>query len=286
MEELLKPPPKLENGLALVSLMNASIRALEAEKTKPRLFFDSFAKNLAGELGKSLREKVLQQCPFVKSMILTRTKYFDDFINMCFAEKNIRQFVNLGCGMDTRAFRLNLPEEAHFYELDIPSVIAYKKVILNKFMCQPTAELHHIEADILQNEWKFMLEKQGFKKNEPSVWILEGVLSFLNADQVKILMEKIQDVSAPKSMIIFDILSNEYIEKNESSVWENVFSTPLQFGVSTPAQLLLIPGFGQEVTVQSFQEIASKLNNVEYKGPQGWIVSGMRYEPIAVDEYY
>jgi len=44
-----------------------------------------------------------------------RTVLLDDIINKAVFQTNIKQIVNLGCGLDTRPYRMNLPADLKFF---------------------------------------------------------------------------------------------------------------------------------------------------------------------------
>ena len=54
-----------------------------------------------------------------------RTKFFDEFF-LDATKKSVQQAVILAAGLDSRAYRLNWPEDTVVHELDQPDVIRFK----------------------------------------------------------------------------------------------------------------------------------------------------------------
>lgn len=88
------------------------------------------------------------------------------------------QIVLLGAGLDTRAFRLDLPRDTAFYEVDLPELFAFKEPVLAAHRAQPGCARHVVAAD-LRGDWARALSAQGFRSDLPTAWIDEGVLGYI-----------------------------------------------------------------------------------------------------------
>jgi len=101
----------------------AGFRALESERPEP-LFRDPLAWKLAGDHGR----KILATVPktFVGGWsVVIRTVIIDNFIKEAI-EQGVDTILNLGAGLDTRPYRMELPETLRWIEVDFPHVIAHK----------------------------------------------------------------------------------------------------------------------------------------------------------------
>lgn len=106
------------------AFLTASYRALETERPDS-LFQDPHAQILAGERG----EKLVEAMPGGKAGAAgcaVRTCVMDELILRTVQEDGIDTVLNLGAGLDTRPYRLPLPTALHWYECDLPVVLAYK----------------------------------------------------------------------------------------------------------------------------------------------------------------
>jgi methyltransferase (TIGR00027 family) len=192
-----------ETGVSFTAKVMAAGRAVETQRPDA-LFTDPLAAKLAGEEAieaviPRLEDFEKQGKPFAA----VRTRFFDDFLTNC--SQNIRQIVLLGSGMDTRAFRLNWQPETHVYEIDQPDVMLYKEAVLSGII--PNCTRHSICADLKESTWCQLLLKEGYNTSEPSVWLLEGFLYYLNPIEVENLLTTIKDLSVPGSYLGADVIN-------------------------------------------------------------------------------
>merc|ERR1712224_456772 len=97
------------------AMMIAWERSLETKRNADALFTDPFAEALAGSKGEGLSSNFENMCgvfefegwpEFHKSWVAVRTRFIDDRIKHYASTGRFTQLVNLGAGMDTRAYRL------------------------------------------------------------------------------------------------------------------------------------------------------------------------------------
>lgn len=178
-------------GVSFTAKIMAAVRAIETQRPDA-LFTDPFAAQLAGQEAieaciPRLEEYEKQGRPFTS----VRTRFFDDFLNNC--SQHIRQIVLLGSGMDTRAFRMNWQPGTHVYEIDQPDVMRYKESVLTGII--PNCTRHSISAELKESLWSKLLIEQGYHPSEPSIWLLEGFLYYLNQIEVENLLITINNLS-------------------------------------------------------------------------------------------
>src|SRR3569833_1528393 len=116
------------NHVSDTALMVAACRALETEL--PDAFArDPFAARLAGERGFA----ILNAVPY--SMILRfgmaiRTRFLDELLAGVLGGDAITTVLSVGCGLDTRPWRLDIPAELRWIEVDFSDVLDYKYRLL------------------------------------------------------------------------------------------------------------------------------------------------------------
>ena len=76
----------------------------------------------------NMREK---SSPGVIGGIICRTRYIDDVLTNAIKE-GFETVVNMGAGMDTRAFRISGIENIKYFELDSPELQKAKRAYVNK----------------------------------------------------------------------------------------------------------------------------------------------------------
>lgn len=222
----------------------AAVRACES-KREDALFNDPFAEKLAGEeaMAKALalteqHEKEGRPYPQV------RTRFLDDFLLS--NAKNAHQVVLLGAGLDTRAFRLDLPKQLRLYELDQEEIILYKNQILANDC--PCCNRHTIATNLEESAWVDLLFKSGFQPNQPTIWILEGFLYYLTEEQAKTLIAKTNELSAVGTVLACDLINHAAC--NSSDDWAFMW----QFGCDVPEDFFAEYGWKAKAIQPNDQE--------------------------------
>lgn len=209
-----------EVKVSFTAKVMAAGRAIETQKPDA-LFIDSFAEQLAGADAipatiPRLEEYEKQGRPFSS----VRTRFFDDFLMNC---HDIRQVVLLGAGMDTRAFRLNWEAGTHIYEID-----QSKESVLAGI--HPYCVRHSICADLKESHWSQLLLEQGYQSSEPSIWLLEGFLYYLNSIEHN-LLTKIKNMAIAGSWFGSDVINSVVLNGSEewAKYWQSSCDYPESF---------------------------------------------------------
>jgi methyltransferase (TIGR00027 family) len=105
----------------------AGFRAAETEREKP-LFRDPLAAKLAGDHGRNILATVPRSFVGAWSVVI-RTVIIDGFIEQAIAQ-GVDTILNLGAGLDTRPYRMDLPRRLRWIEVDYPHVIELKETRL------------------------------------------------------------------------------------------------------------------------------------------------------------
>src|ERR1700755_3087335 len=119
--------PGLIHHVSDTSLWIAGYRA--AESARPDAAFkDPYASRLAGIRGMQM----VAATPYTETMafaMVVRTTAIDRLIHFAIAH-GIDTVINLGAGLDTRPYRMQLPAHLKWIEVDFPHLIEYKTEIL------------------------------------------------------------------------------------------------------------------------------------------------------------
>lgn len=238
--------PLAQNSVSYTSHIVAAKRAIEQERPD-RLFDDPFAALLAATEIPVLLERwqrTGKDMNYLKAVrtrfVAVRTRIFDDFVLA--ANRKASQVVILGAGLDARAYRLVWTSNTHLYEVDRPEVLQHKESVLRGVSAQ--CQRQSIAAD-LSEDWNITLLKQGYCPNQPSIWLLEGVLMYLSEVEVHRLLQIISALTASGSYLAADLVSVKSIEiglKNEGRVRQH-----WRFGTDCPEALLSAYGWNATV---------------------------------------
>jgi methyltransferase (TIGR00027 family) len=234
-----KPEDEELSAVQFTCMCTAARRLLESRRPDA-LFVDDWAERLTNakaverELKKEEEEKRAGRVHTEASYLTVRCKYFDDYV--CQSTKltdegsssqiQIEQVVSLACGMDTRAFRLGLPSNIKFFEVDMSEVMQVKNKKL-KDAKPPTCQRVCISTDLAERVWPQTLKEAGFDPNRPTLWTIEGLSYYLEAQDFVHLLQDVASISASGSRILFDIITTEVLEgcKLERSVYKDHFKS-------------------------------------------------------------
>ncbi len=160
--------------------MVAAIRAIENDRPDG-LIRDPFASVLAGEKGMSIARGA-SALEWMCFGIGGRTRFIDDLL-LGVLNKGVRTVLNLGAGLDTRPWRMDLPRDLRWIEADFPAMLDYKSSRLADR--QPRCRLETIPADLSNPaDRERVFEVVG---KSPSLMITEGLLMYLSRQTVAAL---------------------------------------------------------------------------------------------------
>ncbi len=199
----------ITTGVGSTALFVAAARALEAQKPEP-LAADPFAEVFCRAVGgpwaavlDGVGDHPLRTEDFGTHFVTyqgARTRFFDDYFRRA-AEAGVRQVVLLAAGLDSRAYRLDWPAGTTVFELDQPRVLEFKRQVLaGREAAAPRREV----AVDLREDWPQALRDSGFRDDEPSAWIAEGLLIYLPAAAQQQLFAGIDALSCPGSRLALE----------------------------------------------------------------------------------
>lgn len=165
----------------------AHYRAVES-KRGDALFRDPLAGVLAGDRG----EKIARSMPmgfWTQWSVVLRTCIIDDFIRWAIAD-GVDMVVNLGAGLDTRPYRMELPESLVWIEADYPRVIEFKEEKLARE--KPRCRLERVKVDLANaTERRRLLDGIDARANRV-IALTEGVVPYLSEEEVGSLADDLK----------------------------------------------------------------------------------------------
>lgn len=188
-------------SLASTARWIAAVRAHESRR-EDRLFHDPWAAALAGAEGEAWIAG-RGNAPALAAITI-RARYFDDYLERVTDRHGVRQVVLVAAGFDTRAYRLSWPEGTRVFELEQPEVLGDKERILRAEGARPTCERQAVGADLMRS-WTEPLARAGYRRSEPSCWLFEGFLFYLDLDRVSRILDETTAVAATGSWLGFDM---------------------------------------------------------------------------------
>jgi methyltransferase (TIGR00027 family) len=158
------------------ALMVAMWRARENERRNP-LYRDPFALKLAGPRGQEIISSLPKGRGGVSAwMMAVRTRVIDDLIREAVG-RGVDTVVNLGAGLDTRPYRLDLPAHLRWVEVDYPKMLDLKSARLADE--KPTCSLRRIPCDLSDPAARQALLSGVAQTTQNGLILTEGVIPYL-----------------------------------------------------------------------------------------------------------
>lgn len=165
-----------------------------------------------------------------------RVTFFDEAVERYL--RGISQFVILGAGFDTRAFRLPKDSAVRSFELDAPKTQAVKRQMLERAAIDASG-VTFVPVDFETDDWLARLVAAGFDPGQPALFLWEGVMLYLERAAVEATLRSIAG-TARGSVVAFDYFTTEPLT-SKAFYWRfgrmatRAAGEPMRFGTdSTP----------------------------------------------------
>jgi methyltransferase (TIGR00027 family) len=194
------------------AILTLRCHVIESQKNKP-IINDPMAKycldklvSLASEDEKALfNRKVLSA---LTNHIALRARKYDSIINDFISKNPSSTVVNLGCGFDTRYWRID-NKKCEYIELDLPEIVEIKKEILKDRL---SYEL--IGCSVLDTSW---IDRVTSKGNRNFLLIAEGLFMYLPKADVINLFKTFSE-RFYHSQIVLEVVTEKYTR----GIWKKI----------------------------------------------------------------
>jgi methyltransferase (TIGR00027 family) len=190
-----------------MTLITLKSRVQEAEKDEP-VIRDEVAQECLAKIRPLLpletQNRVLNRnLPATLTRhIALRARKYDSYAKDFIAKNPGGLVVSLGCGFDTRYWRVS-DNAWNYIEVDLPEVIAAKKKVLGDRLTYRT-----IGCSVLEEDW---IEEVRSLQDENILFLAEGLLMYLPPADVVALFSKLA-TSFSKSEIVFEVVNKKYTQ--------------------------------------------------------------------------
>ncbi len=189
------------------ALLTAAARAVESQRADA-LFVDPYAERLAGDAGRDFHTRSAGTEARVASLAI-RTRVFDDAILAAVAG-GATQVVLPAAGMDTRAFRLDLPAHLRWFEIDHAAVLDHKARHLEGVA--PRAARTAVPFDLRDAGVGAALAAAGFDRTQRTAVLVEGLLMYLPPPAVEPLLATFASLVPPGSTLSADLTNTACLD--------------------------------------------------------------------------
>jgi len=193
-------------------LMTLSGRALQSQWKKPILrdpWAEEAMRHIDYDIGKHYRG-VGSWRMWGKvgcTIIATRAATFDLLTNRYLTDHPDATVLHVGCGMDSRVFRVDPQASVQWFDVDYPDVIDLRRQLFPE-----RGAYHLIGAPLSDLRW---LDE--VPRDRPGLLIAEGVLHYLSEPEVKALLGAVV-AHFPGGQMIFDICNRWIVKRAGSNV--------------------------------------------------------------------
>ena len=186
----------------------AALRAVHQLLDEPLVLSDPIALPLLG----ASTEAALRDDPFalndpisrsLRGALVARSRFVEDELSRCVAA-GVRQYLVMGAGLDTIAFR-NPHGEAglRVFEVDHPGTQRWKRQLLAEARIGEPASLSFVPADFERDDLCTALRQAGFHADRPACVSWMGVTMYLTAEAVSATLRTVAGFAAG-SCLCFD----------------------------------------------------------------------------------
>ena len=137
----------------------------------------------------------------LRALVVVRSRIAEDEIARRSAE-GVNQYVMLGAGLDTFAYRQNIPA-LKVFEVDQPSTQQLKKQRLHDAGITAPPSLTYVPFDFTKYKLSEVLADNGFEANRPAVFAWLGVAMYLEPQDVNDTLSYIAGLPS-RTSVIFD----------------------------------------------------------------------------------
>ncbi len=232
-----------ENQVSDTAIKTACWRAYHSRIDNPIIFNDFLAYDLLGEseyesfktlyvsifktfappeIASSFSDgaailKHMMQSLAAPALTFSRTRYAEDKL-LDSLRQNVGQYVILGAGLDTFAFRHSeVMEDLEVFEIDHPATQQFKHLRINELGWKYPSHLHLIAADFNKDNASEALARSTYNKECLSFFNWLGVTYYLPYDVVFAVLQTISESAPAGSRIVFDYLDTDLLIPEKSA---------------------------------------------------------------------
>lgn len=212
------------SGPAQTMLTTLYCKALDADWDRP-ILGDGFAKDAVARIDYEWRG--LKVTDRWTPLVTVRTAQYDIWASQFLAVHQHASVVHLGCGLDSRVFRLNPGPGVEWYDVDYPAVITLREKIF------PTRSRYHLVATgATDPSWLDQIPA-----DRPVLLLAEGISMYLTeGDGIALLQRVVERFRSGELQI--DFYNWLTIRSQKAHRLQRQSGSTLYWAVNSPADIL------------------------------------------------
>lgn len=212
----------MEQGRASVTSVRSAVRRAihQLVDDEPRIFTDPLAVRLVEAAAPGAIEDGLQthSPPDLKesrAIFVLRSRFAEDELAVA-ATRGVTQYVILGAGLDTFAYRQPPYAGAlQIFEVDHPVTQAWKRASLTEADIPTPSNLHWVPVDFERQTFSEPLTAAGFDSTRPACFSWLGVTQYLTLPAIDDTLRFVAGLPAPSTIILTYVLSDDALTDDD-----------------------------------------------------------------------
>jgi O-methyltransferase involved in polyketide biosynthesis len=246
------------SGAAQTMLTTLYLKALDSDFQRPVLG-DRFAKEAVGRIDYDWRE--LGIASGWAPLITVRTAQYDLWARQFLAVHPQCTVMHLGCGLDSRVFRLDPGPGVQWYDLDYPEVITLRRKL---FPSRP--QYHLIATSATDPSWLDQIPA-----DRPVLLLAEGISMYLTQDEGISLLRRVVD-RFPSGELQIDFYNRLAIKSQKTHTLVRRTGSTLHWAVDSPQEILSrVPGIRLLIAVTLFDATTFRRASTRFRLAKGLI---------------
>ena len=217
------------SGAPQTMLATFYAKALDADFDRP-ILGDRWARDIVDRLDYDWSKTTItaRNSPSVT----TRSAHFDNWARQFLAVHPEAIVLHLGCGLDSRYYRLGPTSDVEWYDVDYPDVAELRGQLF-----PPREHCHIVAASVTDPAWLAKVPT-----DRPTLMIGEGLTMYLTAAEGEALLGRIVE-HAPSGELQFDAFSRFGIKMQWTNPVVTRAGATLHWGIDGPDDILeAVPG--------------------------------------------
>jgi methyltransferase (TIGR00027 family) len=217
------------SGAPQTMLATLYAKALDADAAHP-ILRDTYAKELVQRLDYDWRKTTITAR--TASSVTVRAAHFDHWARQFLAVHDQATVLHLGCGLDSRAFRLQPAPGVEWYDVDYPEVIG-----LRQRFYPAGGHYHLVSASVTDPAWLAAIPS-----DRPVLLLAEGLTMYLTEAEGVALLRRVVD-HFPSGELQFDVFNRLGIKAQKTNAIVRRSGSTLHWAVNGPDDITRrVPG--------------------------------------------
>ncbi|MBO8131920.1 MAG: SAM-dependent methyltransferase [Candidatus Marinimicrobia bacterium] len=154
--------------------------------------------------------------PGAMGWFFCRERYIDDVLRKTLEKNEFETVVNLGAGMDCRAYYIPEIEKLLYFEVDHPKVIKKKMKKMKKILGKLPDNVVYVPIDFQKQSLDLKLKNAGYNLTFKTLFIWEAVTQYIPKEAIDNTLKYIGQ-AAPGSKLVFSYVIKSFIDGKYSN---------------------------------------------------------------------